>query len=155
MVSCPLFWFIQETDVVLDALDNSQLKIGIEMSLFGISCQYASVDLRDAVGRTRLNITQDMNKFTIDHRTGKIAQQVDSLPPAPEYGDVDHDPNNRHSTDLDEKSFESFVTGNDISLVNFYAPWCHWCQKLVSQFSPDSIPPSPREQILRNQTQKI
>jgi hypothetical protein len=35
------------------------------------------------------------------------------------------------STALNIDTFDNFVSSNQLAVVNFYAPWCHWCTKLV------------------------
>lgn len=38
--------------------------------------------------------------------------------------------NGVHAVAIDQESFGSFVKDHKFSFVNFYAPWCVWCQRL-------------------------
>jgi protein disulfide-isomerase-like protein len=38
--------------------------------------------------------------------------------------------NGVHAVVLDKDSFDTFMAENDMAMVNFYAPWCIWCQRL-------------------------
>ncbi len=44
---------------------------------------------------------------------------------------VDWDPSKVYSTMLTNADFDSFVSDTELTMVNFFAPWCHWCTRLV------------------------
>ena len=35
-----------------------------------------------------------------------------------------------HAISLDETSFDTYLSENPYVFVNFFAPWCIWCQRL-------------------------
>merc|ERR1719149_177281 len=39
--------------------------------------------------------------------------------------------NGEHAVPVGDKSFDQFVGENPFAFVNFYAPWCVWCQRLA------------------------
>ncbi len=46
---------------------------------------------------------------------------------------VEWDPSRVYSTMLNNGDFENFVSDNELTVVNFFAPWCHWCTRLVGE----------------------
>lgn len=44
---------------------------------------------------------------------------------------VDHNDQELLAEVLTDANFDTFVNGNEVVLVNFYAPWCHWSRLLV------------------------
>ncbi len=71
--------------------DHDLLRINFDITLPRISCQYASVDIDDVMGRRRENVTQNVMKWTIDADTGDFKAYANSVPVEPQF---------RHSTSL-------------------------------------------------------
>ena len=38
--------------------------------------------------------------------------------------------NGVHAVDITEATFDSFIHEQENAMVDFYAPWCIWCQRL-------------------------
>ena len=69
--------------------DHDLLRVNFDITLPRVSCQYASIDLDDVMGRRRDNVTQNVMKWTIDGKTGDFKSYADSVPAPPAF---------RHST---------------------------------------------------------
>jgi thiol-disulfide isomerase/thioredoxin len=66
---------------------------------------------------------------TIERRTEERTIQAIETPVPPE--DVDHYSDDEdYAIDITPENFESLLKVHDLSLINFYAPWCHWSNKL-------------------------
>jgi len=82
------------------------------------------------------NITKNIEKWQLDEDGVKRIFNGRNK----EQKDIDHDThhpdietlheNGVHAVPIDEESFEGFVKDHHFSFVNFYAPWCIWCQRL-------------------------
>ncbi|KAH9622072.1 hypothetical protein KSS87_009281, partial [Heliosperma pusillum] len=121
------------TSVIVDkSPDGEFLRIDFNMSFPALSCEFASVDVSDALGTNRLNITKTIRKFSIDSNM---------RPTGPEYLSgatinlVKHDDGGEEdygegSLALNGQNFERVSHEHDILVVNFYAPWCFWSNRL-------------------------
>ncbi|XP_019194608.1 PREDICTED: protein disulfide isomerase-like 5-4 [Ipomoea nil] len=120
------------TSIVVDkSSDGDFLRIDFNLSFPALSCEFASVDVIDVLGTNRLNITKTVRKYSIDsnlRHTGsefqsgaivavKHDEEVDE-----EYGEG--------AFSLNGRTFDRVVHEYPILVVNFYAPWCYWSNRL-------------------------
>ncbi|XP_019702038.1 protein disulfide isomerase-like 5-4 isoform X3 [Elaeis guineensis] len=121
------------TFIIVDkSTDAEFLRIDFNISFPALSCEFASVDVSDVLGTSRLNITKTVRRFSIDPNL--IATGSEFHPgPVPKI--------NRHGDDIEEEyadgsvsltadNFEKFARQYPILVVNFYAPWCYWSNRL-------------------------
>ena len=145
-----------ETKVVVDrSVDGELLRINFNVSFPALSCEFASVDVGDALGLTRYNLTKTVFKRAIDtklnplgpiqwergHENRKEPEHADEAATAVAIKAVEEHaerkaamPNSdKHAEavfELDAKSFEDEKKKAAVLLVNFYAPWCPWSRRL-------------------------
>ncbi|XP_018810986.1 protein disulfide-isomerase 5-3-like [Juglans regia] len=121
------------TAVIVDkSSDGDFLRIDFNISFPALSCEFASVDVSDILGTNRLNITKTIRKFSIDphlrptgaeFHSGTISHHI-------KHGDeVDEEPV-EGSVPLTAQSFDTYTHVYPILVVNFYAPWCYWSNRL-------------------------
>ncbi|CAI8592997.1 unnamed protein product [Vicia faba] len=122
------------TSVIIDkSSDGDFLRIDFNFSFPALSCEFASVDVSDVLGTSRLNLTKTIRKFSID--SNLIPTTGSEFYSSPAANVIKHDDK------LDEESVEgAFVFTSEnfdkyshqfpITAVNFYAPWCYWSQRL-------------------------
>ncbi|KAL3639938.1 Protein disulfide-isomerase 5-4 [Castilleja foliolosa] len=121
------------TAVVVDkSSDGDFLRIDFDISFPALSCEFASIDVSDVLGTNRLNITKTVRKYSIDPNLN---------PTGSEFQSGHHAKPIKHDEDNDEEYGEGSVvlTGNNfdrishqhsILVVNFFAPWCYWSNRL-------------------------
>ncbi|KAK6946858.1 Thioredoxin domain [Dillenia turbinata] len=121
------------TSVIVDrGTDGEFLRIEFNISFPALSCEFASVDVSDVLGTNRLNITKTIRKFSIDSNL---------KPTGPEFHSGTVATNIKHGDEVDEEygedavilsthNFDRFASHHPIMVVNFYAPWCVWSQRL-------------------------
>lgn len=124
------------TSVVLDgSKDGEFLRIDFNMSFPALSCEFASVDVSDVLGTTRFNITKTVRKFPIDPKLKMVGPEFH---PGPIPNPVSHGDENHGSLEelgegavtLTSENFDATSKEYPILVVNFYAPWCHWSNRL-------------------------
>lgn len=121
------------TSVIVDrSSDGDFLRIDFNISFPALSCEFASVDVSDVLGTNRLNITKTVRKFSIDSHLRPIGSEFHSGPVSTYIKhDVEGDEESTEgSVLLSASNFDKYAHQYPILVVNFYAPWCYWSQRL-------------------------
>eukprot|EP00586_Coscinodiscus_wailesii_P020088 CAMPEP_0172495084 /NCGR_PEP_ID=MMETSP1066-20121228/63660_1 /TAXON_ID=671091 /ORGANISM="Coscinodiscus wailesii, Strain CCMP2513" /LENGTH=434 /DNA_ID=CAMNT_0013266541 /DNA_START=301 /DNA_END=1605 /DNA_ORIENTATION=+ len=125
-----------KTSITLDDNTDPQIRINFNITLMDLHCDYISVDVLDSLGTNRQNVTKNIEKWQLDadgrrrvfggrnreQREVRQEEHAESLEELHENG--------VHAPELTEENFQDFVTTNELSFINFFAPWCIWCQRL-------------------------
>ncbi|XP_009358122.2 protein disulfide-isomerase 5-3 [Pyrus x bretschneideri] len=120
------------TSVIVDkSSDGDFLRIEFNVSFPALSCEFASVDVSDVLGTNRLNITKTIRKFSIGTDLRPTGSEFRS---GPVLHNIKHGDGDEYSGDgsilLTAQNFEKFTHQHPILIVNFYAPWCYWSNRL-------------------------
>eukprot|EP00164_Ancoracysta_twista_P002154 GFYU01002843.1.p1 GENE.GFYU01002843.1~~GFYU01002843.1.p1 ORF type:complete len:476 (+),score=158.73 GFYU01002843.1:50-1477(+) len=124
------------TRVVFEEREDEDLQINFNITLPKLACRYAGVDVADHFGVHHMNITKDIKKTRLDY-LGRDFAVVQS---DPHYGhdifegdehEGEHSANENFAVEIESKDqFERIIREAPLVLVNFYAPWCPWSQRL-------------------------
>ncbi|KHN46530.1 Protein disulfide-isomerase 5-4 [Glycine soja] len=121
------------TSVIVDkSSDGDYLRIDFNISFPALSCEFAPVDVSDVLGTNRLNITKTVRKFSIDSNLRPTGAEFHSgtVANAVKHDDEVDEESVEGSFSLTTHNFDKYVHQFPITAVNFYAPWCSWCQRL-------------------------
>ncbi|KAL6544444.1 Protein disulfide-isomerase 5-4 [Orobanche minor] len=121
------------TSVVVDkSSDGDFLRIDFDMSFPALSCEFASIDVSDVLGTNRLNITKTVRKYSIDPNLNPTGSEFRSGPitkPVKHGEEVDEE-YGEGSVVLNANNFDRISHQHPILVVNFFAPWCYWSNRL-------------------------
>jgi len=128
--------------VVMDINRDKSLLIGFSITMLDLPCKYAVIDVYDSFGYERQNVTKDITKTRIHLVDGKLQEgdihDEDEAEPSThsiERDSSELDQFGHHALDLlGKEGFESELKSHDYTLMNFYAPWCHWCKELAPTY---------------------
>ncbi|KAK9269549.1 hypothetical protein L1049_001325 [Liquidambar formosana] len=121
------------TSVIVDrSSDGDFLRIDFNISFPALSCEFASVDLSDVLGTNRLNITKTVRKFPIDPHLKSTGSEFHSGPISEiiKHGDEVDEEYGEGSISLTAHNFDRLSHEHPILVVNFFAPWCYWSNRL-------------------------
>ncbi|KAL0406906.1 UNVERIFIED_CONTAM: protein disulfide-isomerase 5-3 [Sesamum latifolium] len=119
------------TSVVIDkSSDGDLLRIDFNISFPALSCEFASADVSDVL--ERLNVTKTVRKYSIDSNLNPAGSEFRSGPTA---NTIKHDEESDEeygegSAVLSGNFFDRISHQHDILVVNFFAPWCYWSNRL-------------------------
>lgn len=121
------------TSIIVDkSSDGDFLRIDFNVSFPALSCEFASVDVSDVLGTNRLNITKTIRKFSIDPDLRPTGSEFHSgaVSNFIKHGDDVLEESIEGSVPLLGSNFDKFSQHFPILVVNFYAPWCYWSNRL-------------------------
>lgn len=126
------------TSITLDENTEPQLRLNFNITMLDVHCDYVTVDVWDALGTNRQNVTKNVEKWQVSEDglvrlfSGRNREQRE----------VRHEEHDRtleemhamegvHAVDLTQQNFQSFLEENEMAFIDMFAPWCVWCQRLA------------------------
>lgn len=115
------------------------LRINFNVSLPAVSCEFATVDMYDVIGTTRLNVTRGLRRVPLDAE-GRPAGAPLGDPSLERRRSLEYDDEGEHAhikvgdepvdAPWTPDLLKDYLEQYDVVAVNFFAPWCSWCQRL-------------------------
>jgi len=125
------------TSLILDESTDAQLRINFNLTLLELHCDYVTIDVLDALGTNRQNVTKNVEKWQLDSEgtrrifSGRNREQREVLQEEHEETLDQLHKDGIHATPLlTESQFNDFIKASELVFIDFFAPWCVWCQRL-------------------------
>lgn len=123
------------TNIIVDPNTESQLRINFNITLLDMPCEFATIDVVDVLGTRNDNVTLNINKWQVDAQGVRRAYEGRNSEQKELEHDTHHDlallhRNGVHAVPVDQNSFDPWLKKYEYVFVDFYAPWCVWCQRL-------------------------
>jgi protein disulfide-isomerase-like protein len=126
------------TSITLDENTQPQLRLNFNITMLDVHCDYVSVDVWDALGTNRQNVTKNVEKWQLSEDgstrlfSGRNREQREVRHEEHDRTlEEMHEEDGVHAFDLKKDNFDAWVSENEMSFIDFYAPWCVWCQRLA------------------------
>jgi len=126
------------TSIAVDENTQKQIRLNFNITLLDLHCDYVSVDVWDALGTNRQNVTKNVEKWQLDAEGNRRIFSGRNR----DMREVRHDEHEQtleemheehgvHALALTEENFEQFLKENEMAIIDLFAPWCVWCQRLA------------------------
>jgi thiol-disulfide isomerase/thioredoxin len=123
------------SNVIVDPTVDAMLRINFNISVLDVPCEFAMIDVVDVLGTREDNVTKNINKWNLDanglkrdyHGRNRVQDEIAHE----DHHDLEQlHSNGIHAINIDEADFDGYLLSHKYAFVNFYAPWCIWCQRL-------------------------
>lgn len=125
------------TTIELDENTQPQLRLNFNITLLDLHCDYVSVDVWDAIGTNKQNVTKNIDKWQLD-KDGKRRIFAGRNRDVREVSHETHEQtleeiqaDGSHVFVLTKENFDQWMEEHPMAFVDMYAPWCVWCQRLM------------------------
>lgn len=122
------------THVHVDHSQDGLFRMNFNITFDKLSCEYASVDLKNKIGGNRENIhDKSVHKFSTDgsNTWQGYASKKDTKVHLYDGTNKDHYGNKQFAIELSADDFDRMTHEYHAVIVDFHAPWCIHCRNLA------------------------
>lgn len=129
------------TRVAVDETRETRIRVNFNITFLELPCDYVSVDVWDALGTNRQNVTKNVEKWKLndenDDNRRRVLAGVD-LGYAATERELKHDEhddnmdfhqllhvmqNEHHAVELTKENFHQFLEEHEMVFIDMFAPW--------------------------------
>ena len=121
------------TSITLDENTQPQLRLNFNITMLDLHCDYVSLDVWDALGTNRQNVTKNVEKWQISEGgdvrlfSGRNREQREVRHEEHDKSlEQMHSEDGVHAVDITDANFKSWLAENEMAFIDLYAPWCVW-----------------------------
>jgi hypothetical protein len=134
------------TSIGIDENDQPQIRLNFNITMLDLHCDYVSVDVWDALGTNKQNVTRNVDKWQLDEDgTRRIfsgrnreVRPVQQQEHAHTVEEMHAENDGSYVTDLTHDNFAEFLEQHEMAFIEMFAPWyvrlCFCCGKRRSMY---------------------
>lgn len=127
------FWRTNiSTSITLDENMSPQIRLNFNITIMDLHCDYVSVDVWDALGTNRQNVTKNIDKWQLDddgkrrifagrNREGRVFSHDEHAERSLEEVHEEH--GGEAAPSLTEHDFDDFLKEHEMAFIDMFAPW--------------------------------
>merc|ERR1711865_374169 len=124
-----------KTDIVVDEQVDAKMKVFFDFTIFDLPCKHAVIDVEDSLGLSKHNVSKHIIKVRLDSYGRNLGEHTDTAvshegTDSGSWLDGVESKDRGVSTEVTAANWEETVKRHRVAAVDFYAPWCIWCQRL-------------------------
>lgn len=118
------------TSITLDENTSPQIRLNFNITLTDLQCDYVSIDVWDALGTNKQNVTKNIDKWQLDAQgirrifSGRNREGREVVHDSHDRSlDEIHSEDGKAVVDLTADTFDDFMEEHEMAFVDLYAPW--------------------------------
>mmetsp|Transcript_24795 Transcript_24795/g.38949 ORF Transcript_24795/g.38949 Transcript_24795/m.38949 type:complete len:477 (-) Transcript_24795:194-1624(-) len=130
------------SNVAIDVNAEQLLRVNFNVTLYDVHCDFIEVGVWDTLGTNLQNVTKDIHKWNLNaggsvekfHGRNREQKQISHEHHSPqELAELKQKISEGFlsAVDLTSDNIEDFHSKNDLVFIDYFAPWCVWCQRLA------------------------
>jgi len=125
------------TSITLDENSQPQLRLNFNITMLDLHCDYVSIDVWDALGTNRQNVTKNVEKWQLSSGgdvklfSGRNREQREVRHEEHDMTLEEMEAEGAHAEELTSDNWDDFMEEYEMAFVDMFAPWCVWCQRLA------------------------
>lgn len=133
---CETFAFVKNNIVTSIVVDNNenlnepQIRINFNITLLDLHCDYVQVDVWDALGTNRQNVSRNIDKWQLDDQGvrrifgGRNRETREVYHEEHDAGKLEEiAASGEQAVSLNSGNFADFIKDNEMAFIDMYAPW--------------------------------
>lgn len=114
------------TSIAVDENVEPQIRLNFNITMMDLHCDFVSVDVWDALGTNKQNVTRNVDKWQLDENGSKRifnGRNRDSRQLVYDEHDEEDGDYDGHAIQLTKDTFDEFVKKHEMAFIDLYAPW--------------------------------
>lgn len=130
------------SNIAIDVNAEQLVRVNFNVTLYDVHCDFIEVGVWDTLGTNLQNVTKDINKWNLN-KEGSVEKFHGRNSEQKHISHEHHSPQELaelkqkinegflSAVDLTSENIEDFHSKNDLVFIDYFAPWCVWCQRLA------------------------